>query len=163
MFHTRQRGVRSRISHGQGDKKEIFSECFWTSKSNNYRTALEGHVTVSVTLGKSLPNPEPQFLQENRMVKGFSRLPLVQKNSRDPATPISCGSKTGDRPVRQRDLGRGSFLELESQHPLLRSAPRTLSNCGTVTSVGLSSGWELLLLKQLSQCIAYNSYKTWFS
>lgn len=83
------------------------------------------------------------------MAKGLSRLFVVRGNSRGPLAPMQLRQT-----VRLRDLGRGSLLEPEPQHPLLRiciEKPQAAQQLWDRNICGhLSAGRELLLLKQLS-------------
>lgn len=157
MFHTWQRGTRSRVSQGQGVKKKSF-----VSDPESQSWTITGQLWRFTWL---TCESEPRFLQENMMSKGLSRLPVAQDNSRNPSTPL-LGGCSWDRRSDQETWEEG---HLENQSPsthFLESAsrsPRPPSNCGqwhmcvSIRRTGAS------LLKQLFHCILYNSYNTWFS
>lgn len=145
-------------------KKDI-SELLWKfSKFNNYRTALETNFSLCVTLGKSLPNWGPQFLQKN-MTFTLSRLwdPVGQGSSRGWSV-LTLGLVL----LKQHIVwpGKGSFSELRPGHPLWRICTKKFQATQQPWDSHICACWSpgqaLFSLKPLLQCIWCNSYKTWF-
>lgn len=163
-LHTWHRGGRGGVSHGQGDRKNSL-----VSDSESQSLPIIGKlwrfpwVSVWPWAGHS-PSLSLDFSKRTEGPSSLSRHPVLQRKPRGhPHLPQGDPAEANS----QRDLGRVSFSEPGPQDPRLgiciKKPQATQQLQGRNICGYLSTGREPLLLKQLFQCILYNSYKTWFS